>query len=263
MQDARAAHTAAYVTFIVASLSLLSVGSWLQQWDMHYGMVLSELVCVLLPAVVVAAFTRPSWPRIGSLSVKLPWVIWIAATAAVVAIAANLLAGLVVELVPSLKQNADLYREMVERLLRPDDPVRMAVGIASVSIAAPVCEEFLFRGVILPLQARGRDRYAVPIVINGLLFALMHVNPMGFVPLAIIGIFFAHLTVLTRSIWPAIIGHSALNTVSGVIVPMIALHEDSAMIEEPDLIAIAGGLAVVIPVASALWLFGARRIGAA
>ena len=47
-------------------------------------------------------------------------------------------------------------------------------------LAAPVCEEFLFRGVVQQGLAAGTGRPAEAICPTGLVFALFHLNPVSF-----------------------------------------------------------------------------------
>lgn len=77
-------------------------------------------------------------------------------------------------------------------------------------IAAPVLEELIFRGIVLD----GLLKKYTPlnsILISGLLFGLVHLNPWQFVTGFIIGIFSGWVYYKTRSLLPSIIIHATAN----------------------------------------------------
>jgi len=76
--------------------------------------------------------------------------------------------------------------------------------VASCAIPA-LCEEFMFRGLILGSLRKYGD--VIAIVLSSLLFALMHGNFVQ-IPFAfIVGLIFGYITVLSNSIWPAVAAH--------------------------------------------------------
>jgi hypothetical protein len=100
----------------------------------------------------------------------------------------------------------------------------------------------------------------VVVLINGVLFSLLHVNAMGFVALAAVGAFFAHLVVLTDSLWPSIVAHATLNGMNGVLVPWV-LRQSGSDVAEPTLAQLLAATAVFVPLVALLWRWGASRLG--
>lgn len=252
-----------YVAFAVTVVAMLTVGVELQELHMQGGLIASELICILLPGLYVYLSRRksPGWdfPSLGKPDLPLRWFAWIGLTAAALGIAANVVSGIFIELIPALQEMARAYEETVEVLLQPEKPLDAALGIVAVAIAAPVCEEFLFRGAILTSQRTSEQRLGVILLTNGVLFSALHLNPLSFVALIAVGAFFAHLTVLTRSLWPAIFAHAVLNTVNGVLVPRL-IADTGAEAVEPTLLELTAGAAVFVPVVVISWKWGARRI---
>ncbi|MCL5290938.1 MAG: CPBP family intramembrane metalloprotease [Actinobacteria bacterium] len=80
-------------------------------------------------------------------------------------------------------------------------------------IIAPLVEELLFRGFV---YSAFRQSVGVgwAILINGLLFALVHADPFLFVPLAIIGFALAWLYERSNSLGPPIFLHALNNLIS-------------------------------------------------
>jgi len=49
------------------------------------------------------------------------------------------------------------------------------------------------------------------IILSGLIFGLFHIRLTQFIPLALLGIIMAWMTIETRSIWPAVVAHFVNN----------------------------------------------------
>lgn len=145
------------------------------------------------------------------------WVLMLVAVV-VVGLWANSLMALTVELIPSLEPMAEFYREQINKLVLKAEGMDRVLGLIGICLAAPVCEEALFRGTFLPEQSRSMSIFAT-VVGNGLLFGSFHLNPINLLPLSVVGAFLAHLVVLTGSLWPAIFAHAAMNGFNGVVLP--------------------------------------------
>lgn len=95
--------------------------------------------------------------------------------------------------------------------------LELALIIAGVSIAAPVCEEFFFRGILQNgLMASHLSRLAA-IVTSAAIFSAFHLDPVGFLARVELGVLFGMLLVRTGSLWPSILAHSANNLVSTLL----------------------------------------------
>jgi membrane protease YdiL (CAAX protease family) len=78
-----------------------------------------------------------------------------------------------------------------------------------VAVAPGICEELLFRGFML----RFFEKYGVKIsiVLSGLMFAAFHLDPFRFVPVFLLGMLLAYLTLRSGSIVNAMIHHTMNN----------------------------------------------------
>jgi uncharacterized protein len=92
----------------------------------------------------------------------------------------------------------------------PRTTLGTAVLIFIVVIGAPVVEETVFRGVMLPSLA-GRLGNGWAIAITTVVFAAMHLNPFSFAPILLVGWTLAAFFVRSRSLWVSIACHSAFN----------------------------------------------------
>ncbi len=96
--------------------------------------------------------------------------------------------------------------EALRDFLVTDDPLRILWLLFLVAFTPAVCEEVLFRGVLLS-GTRRRFTAVWAVVLNGLIFGLFHLSPQtGFriLPTAWLGILLALVVWRTRSIWLAI-----------------------------------------------------------
>ena len=95
-------------------------------------------------------------------------------------------------------------------------PVELAIVLVGVSVAAPLGEEFFFRGFLqrgLALH-QGAPR---AIVVTAFVFSAFHLDPVGLTARFELGVLFGLLAWRAGSLWPAIAAHSANNLISSVL----------------------------------------------
>jgi membrane protease YdiL (CAAX protease family) len=103
------------------------------------------------------------------------------------------------------------------RIFEGQNAFELGLMLAGVSLAAPVCEEFFFRGVFQKgLLATSLSR-AGAVVVTAAVFSAFHLDPVGFVARMELGILFGALRLYSGSLWPSILAHSANNVVSSVL----------------------------------------------
>jgi membrane protease YdiL (CAAX protease family) len=92
-----------------------------------------------------------------------------------------------------------------------------ALDFVTVALAAGVCEEIMFRGVVFTALIQ-RMPLVWASVLSGLLFAAAHVDPWSFVELWAVGIGLGLLFYTTRSLWPNMVAHTTFNAFSLVLI---------------------------------------------
>ncbi|KPP98693.1 MAG: putative metal-dependent membrane protease [Bacteroidetes bacterium HLUCCA01] len=98
--------------------------------------------------------------------------------------------------------------DMIENYLRSDHIFLFT--LFHVAIVPSVCEEILFRGYVL----KNFEKSMLPvlaIILSGLLFGLYHIRLTQLIPLSVLGMLLAWMTIRTGSIWPAVSAHFANN----------------------------------------------------
>jgi uncharacterized protein len=96
----------------------------------------------------------------------------------------------------------------------PDTKLFAVLAVACV--LAPLCEEYFFRGFILPALVVELGQW-LAIVACATFFALMHFNPVNALALFELGLLFSWLSLRTKSLWPAIAAHTSSNAWSGLL----------------------------------------------
>jgi membrane protease YdiL (CAAX protease family) len=121
--------------------------------------------------------------------------------------------------------------------LKPKDAVDAVLSVAAIAVFPAVCEEILFRGVVLPSFARGMGAMAA-VMASALLFGLIHVDLAGDavaftrIPFAIlVGAGLGLLRVRSGSLVPPILGHAVLNTTTFLTVILTGVEMET---QAPD-----------------------------
>ena len=104
--------------------------------------------------------------------------------------------------------------------LQAQDRVALAVFFCTASIAAPIFEEIMFRGFLLPSLTRYTSVNGA-IVISGLIFAIAHLSLSEVLPLATLGIVLGFVYSRSRSLLAPMLLHCLWN--SGTLVSLFVL----------------------------------------
>ncbi len=138
----------------------------------------------------------------------------------------------------ALKDTAD--RLLFER----QSPVQLAIVLGAVTLAAPLCEEYFFRGVFQQGLRLEGARPLASVLITAAVFSIFHMQTVKLLPLFELGVLFGVLRLRTGSLWPAIAAHSGNNSITALLF-LSGMAEDPQAAEampEPRAIALAAGV---------------------
>ncbi len=140
---------------------------------------------------------------------------------------------------------------MVEQLSQSVFPAHIPAWqiLLGISVMPGIFEEITFRGVLLHGLHR-KLHPAVLVVVVGLVFGIFHVALFRFVPTAALGMMLAAVTLLTGSIFPAMLWH-ALSNALGVLAYKWQIPENGL---DPSIYLLGLGL-----LAAAFWIFWRQR----
>ncbi|MBR1443256.1 MAG: CPBP family intramembrane metalloprotease [Firmicutes bacterium] len=106
--------------------------------------------------------------------------------------------------------------------------------IISIAVMPAICEELIFRGIMLSGYKKAGIKKAA--IITGLFFAIAHLNEQQFFYAMFMGILFAYFVYYTNSIFSSILSHFVINATqitalyaSGILYPQ---HIDTAPVME-------------------------------
>lgn len=89
-------------------------------------------------------------------------------------------------------------------------------GLIVIAAAPAVCEEMLFRGVILH-SLKAKYRVSTAVIITAALFGVFHMSLVKFIPTGLLGLALCIVAWWTDSIYPAMLMHFINNAVSVVV----------------------------------------------
>ena len=85
----------------------------------------------------------------------------------------------------------------------------IGMGLFAI-VLAPIVEELVFRGLLLPVLVR-RIGWVAAVILSSLLFAFLHGHVQTVFPLTVVAIFFCVGYAFGESIWVPIIMHGCFN----------------------------------------------------
>lgn len=110
--------------------------------------------------------------------------------------------------------------------LEGKDKVALAVFFVTASIAAPLFEEFMFRGFLLPSLTQYLP-VSGAILVSSLLFALAHLNLSEVLPLTVLGMVLGIVYTRSRTLLAPMLLHSLWN--SGTLLSLFVLGNGSGV----------------------------------
>lgn len=165
------------------------------------------LVALALPRWRPSLALRPVRPSVIALALASGAALWVASL------------GLM-ELQYTVWMPPPGYLQDFQRLhdvLRPRGPKGAVLSLIAIAVAPGVCEELLFRGLVLD-ALRSRLRTSGAVLSSAVLFGAIHLDfsstgaTLYRVPFAIaVGVGFALLRLRTGSIFPAMVAHALVN----------------------------------------------------
>lgn len=176
--------------------------------DVFVPVIVASLLAVVLPCAAAARRHGESLPAAFELKPDRCALLAGAAAGLLAVAPTSLLASFSARLRPP---STEYYTMLAEQL--PRGVVETLVALVAVSLAAPLAEELVFRGLLFRL-ARPRWGGGRAAVLTGLFFGIAHWQPWGLFGLVALGILLALLYMWTGTLAAPIAAHAAHNAVS-------------------------------------------------
>ncbi len=156
-----------------------------------------------------------------------------------------------------------LLEELYGQLLAMHTPIEAISVWIVVALTPALCEEVLFRGAVqFSFEKKMRLRWAF--LLSGAIFSFFHLNPVTFIPLAMLGTYFSVITWRGNSLGYAFAAHATNNTIA--VVAMYFLKSENLLPSEstggdPSLMtyALSGMIALVVFAACVVYFWKLTR----
>ena len=102
---------------------------------------------------------------------------------------------------------------LLQLVLEERDPLTLGIFLFTAAVAAPVFEEILFRGFLLPSLTRYMPVWGA-IGLSSLIFSVAHLSFSEVLPLTVLGAILGFVYVRSRNLLSSILLHSAWNSVT-------------------------------------------------
>lgn len=215
----------AVIAVLVAFLVLPIVSTLLQRWLGFGGIALAEVVAVLCPALLALVLARLSprtWPVALGLGIR-------SSSAPIRVMGRALLAAFLVGVggfyfvaagIDALQQHLipmsqEAQRELLRLLAPPSGPRSLAVDLLVLALLPALCEEALFRGVLL--RALAPHSRGAALLVSSLAFGAFHFAIYKFVPTTLLGLFLGALMLRAGTLWAPIVAHFVNNALVVVL----------------------------------------------
>ena len=107
---------------------------------------------------------------------------------------------------PIIEQFKHLIEETYKVLVRSSSIPELLFVLFAVALVPAIAEEALFRGLVqrsFETKLGGKKAF----VLVGLIFAMYHLNPFSFIPLAVLGVYLGFLVYRSNSLWVSVAAH--------------------------------------------------------
>lgn len=118
---------------------------------------------------------------------------------------------------------SDSIQELLLQMTDGQSPARLLFYLLMAAVAAPVVEECLFRGILLPYLAT-RTGIPVAILLVSLVFAGIHAHIPSLAPIFILSLGLCTAYMTTGNLLVSITMHSLFNTYSFVVMLLLRQH---------------------------------------
>ncbi len=139
---------------------------------------------------------------------------------------------------------------ILSKMLEMHGPMDLATNLFVVALIPAITEEIFFRGLLQNWITKLTINPHVAIAITSLIFALVHMNPLQFVPMVFLAAVLGYVYYLTKSIFCSMLVHF-LNNSLAVVVYYYKDHSNvaSSIVNDsysPNLFLVAGSAVILI-----------------
>lgn len=198
------------IFYLLTGILFLIFGSIFQSREIYSGLLITEYILILIPSILyikIRGLSIKKTLKLNKISPKqILYVIGISLFTYPIAVFFNLIVISVLSLFGNLNQSAAPMA---------DNPALYIFSLFVIAITPAICEEVMFRGVIMNAYEKISKRKAI--IYSAVLFGIFHINIQNLVGPILLGIIFGITVYKTNSIYAAMIGHGLNNAIAVTI----------------------------------------------
>lgn len=210
---------------VLGIAAMLLVARWAAPFGLRPGLVAAELALTVPGLLLFLIGRRPLDGVLGAASPSRPALLLSAGAGVSLWLASLGLFELQYTVWPPPPGYLEAFRLLHERL-RPAGPLDALASVLAISVVPALCEELLFRGLVLPSLLRPLGAIGASLA-AALLFGLIHLDSTAAgavslyrVPFAFaVGLGFAALRLLAGGLWAPAVAHATLNALTFAAAP--------------------------------------------
>lgn len=195
------------IFYLLTGILLLFVGSIAQTIEIYSGLLITEYILVLIPSVLyikIKGLPIKKTLKLNKISFKqILYIIGISIFTYPIAVFINFI------VLTILMSFGEISADAVPI---PDNSTLFLFSLFVIAISPAICEEVMFRGVIMNQYEKISKRKAI--IYSAILFGVFHVNIQNLVGPVLLGIIFGITVYKTNSIYASIIGHAINNGIA-------------------------------------------------
>jgi len=115
-----------------------------------------------------------------------------------------------------MREYEDQAALLTKRMLSGTSLSVLCANLLAIAVVPAVCEELLFRGVLLSWLKNSFHRKHLAVWLSAVVFSAFHVQFFGFFPRMLLGVYLGYLYLWSGSLWTPIIAHFLNNAVAVV-----------------------------------------------
>lgn len=203
--------------YLVLGFSLLILGYLVQTRELYSGLLITEYVLILLPSIIYVTIRGYSLREVLKLNpINLKQTLFIVLIMIFAYPVVVFLNAIFLTIISSFSSAIPTTVPI------PTTPTEFIKGLFVIALAPGICEEVMFRGVMM--SSYDKFGYKKSILITALLFGMFHFNIMNLIGPIFLGIILGILRYKTNSIWSSMIGHTLNNGIALTIGYMVTIY---------------------------------------
>lgn len=192
----------------IQAIAFLTVGGYMQKHDFTMGILVTEYLIVFAPVILLIVVKRLNLVEILSLRL-----ISLKTVGKIMVLALLMLPTIYFVNMLTLVVMTQLGHYMQIDIPIPTNVQELGVSLALISLSAGICEETLFRGMVLGAY-KGKVGPYWALIASSVLFGLFHFNPINAFGPIVLGLVFGYLVFITRSLFAGIVAHMTNNGIA-------------------------------------------------